>query len=186
MSSLQSAGDTRWTLAVSVVAHVLFLGTLAVIDRLQPSLLSEWLTATFFVWTSALVWFLRFKSGAWRNIQVIEEGWKMSSVEHIALRVNEILDKAKKDAVFPGYAASIISDDGQAVITSGCHTYDSDAAEVTPNSVFDVASLTKVIPVSCCALKLIEQKKLSTEDPLIKYVPQFRGSFREQITVRLY
>jgi MATE family multidrug resistance protein len=76
MSSLQSAGDTRWTLAVSVVAHVLFLGTLAVIDRLQPSLLSEWLTATFFVWTSALVWFLRFKSGAWRNIQVIEEGWE--------------------------------------------------------------------------------------------------------------
>lgn len=107
----------------------------------------------------------------------------MNRVENIALRLNEILDSAKKNAVFPGYAASIIADDQQLVITSGRHTYDSDAAEITPDSVFDVASLTKAIPVSCCALKLIEQKKLSTEELLISYVPQFCGSYREEITV---
>jgi MATE family multidrug resistance protein len=76
ISSLQSAGDTRWTLAVSVIAHVLFLGTLASIDYFRPDLWSEWLAATLFVWSVAFVWFFRFRSGAWKKIQVIEEVWK--------------------------------------------------------------------------------------------------------------
>jgi MATE family multidrug resistance protein len=73
ISSLQSAGDTRWTLVVSIIAHVAFLGALALIDYLQPDLWFEWLAATIFVWTVAIVWFFRFKSGVWKGIQVIEE-----------------------------------------------------------------------------------------------------------------
>jgi Na+-driven multidrug efflux pump len=73
ISSLQSAGDTRWTLVVSIIAHVAFLGALALINYLQPNLWFEWLAATIFVWAVALVWFFRFKSGVWKGIQVIEE-----------------------------------------------------------------------------------------------------------------
>ncbi len=75
ISSLQAAGDTRWTLGISVIAHVLFLGSLATIDYFKSGLWLEWLAATFFVWSIAIVWFLRFRSGVWKNIQVIEEEW---------------------------------------------------------------------------------------------------------------
>lgn len=75
ISSLQAAGDTRWTLVISVIAHVLFLGSLVLIDHFKPGLWPEWLAATFFVWTIAIIWFLRFRSGVWKSIQVIEEEW---------------------------------------------------------------------------------------------------------------
>jgi MATE family multidrug resistance protein len=75
ISSLQAAGDTRWTLVISVIAHVLFLSSLAMIDYFKPALWPEWLAATFFVWSIAIIWFLRFRSGVWKNIQVIEEEW---------------------------------------------------------------------------------------------------------------
>jgi MATE family multidrug resistance protein len=75
ISSLQAAGDTRWTLVISVIAHVVFLGSLTMIDYFKPGLWPEWLAATFFVWSIAIVWFLRFRSGVWKNIQVIEEVW---------------------------------------------------------------------------------------------------------------
>ncbi|HEX2958852.1 MAG TPA: MATE family efflux transporter [Chitinispirillaceae bacterium] len=75
ISSLQAAGDTRWTLMMSVIAHVVFLSALAAIDYFRPALWLEWLAASFFVWSVALVWFFRFRSGVWKNIQVIEDEW---------------------------------------------------------------------------------------------------------------
>jgi MATE family multidrug resistance protein len=75
ISSLQAAGDTRWTLVISVIAHVVFLGSLAIIDHFKPGLWLEWLAATFFVWSIAIIWYFRFRSGVWKNIQVIEEEW---------------------------------------------------------------------------------------------------------------
>jgi CubicO group peptidase (beta-lactamase class C family) len=104
-------------------------------------------------------------------------------MENIVSRVNRVLENALQDAVFPGCAAAIILEDQCRIVSAGRHTYDSNANSVTPDSVFDVASLTKAIPVSCCALKLIEQNKLSENDLLINYVPQFCGSFRDLITV---
>jgi CubicO group peptidase (beta-lactamase class C family) len=107
----------------------------------------------------------------------------MRRIKNIALRVNDVLDRAKDDAVFPGYAAALIVDDQYEIITSGRFTFEPESAEITADSVYDVASLTKAIPVSCCALKLVEQKKLALDDLLISYVPQFSGSFRGQITI---
>jgi CubicO group peptidase (beta-lactamase class C family) len=104
-------------------------------------------------------------------------------MENIVSRVNRVLEKALQDTVFPGCAAAIILEDQCRIISSGRHTYESNANCITPDSVFDVASLTKATPVSCCALKLIEQNKLSENDLLINYVPQFSGTFRELITV---
>lgn len=104
-------------------------------------------------------------------------------IKSIAARVSSLLDSAITGQVFPGAAAAVITGEDCQIVTVGRHTYDPASQNVTADSVYDVASLTKVIPVSCCALKLIEQGKLALDDKLISFVPQFTGSFREQITV---
>jgi CubicO group peptidase (beta-lactamase class C family) len=101
----------------------------------------------------------------------------------IVARVSSLLDSAITAQVFPGAAAAVIIGDKYQIITAGNFTYDIASGKVAPDSLYDVASLTKVLPVSCCALKLIEQGKLTLNDLLVKYVPEFTGTFREQITV---
>ncbi|HEX2958290.1 MAG TPA: MATE family efflux transporter, partial [Chitinispirillaceae bacterium] len=72
VSSLQSAGDTRWTMVFSIVAHGCFLAILAIADHLKVDIWFQWTTATIFVMMAALTWLLRFRSGKWMNIRVIE------------------------------------------------------------------------------------------------------------------
>lgn len=69
---LQAAGDTRWTMWVSLLAHGLFLLALVVCDGLRLGLYAEWTVATVFVLAVALVWLRRFSAGGWRHIRVIE------------------------------------------------------------------------------------------------------------------
>jgi CubicO group peptidase (beta-lactamase class C family) len=107
----------------------------------------------------------------------------MSMIKSIAARVSNLLDSAITAQVFPGAAAAVIIGDDYHVITAGNYTYDTASAKISPDSIYDVASLTKVLPVSCCALKLIEQGRLAPDDLLISFVPEFTGSYREQITV---
>ncbi len=68
---LQAAGDTRWTLWVSLLGHGLFLAGLGVCDGLGLGLYAEWGLATAFVVAIAWVWLWRFLAGGWRGIRVI-------------------------------------------------------------------------------------------------------------------
>jgi len=72
LTSLQCAGDTRWTLAVSIIAHLSFLILLLIADHLRLGIWVEWSAATLFVVMTAMVWFRRFQSGKWQHIRVIE------------------------------------------------------------------------------------------------------------------
>lgn len=49
--------------------------------------------------------------------------------------------------------------------------------------MYDVASITKAIPNSCLALKMIEEKRFERSTRLIDLVPDYQGSFREQVCI---
>lgn len=68
---LASAGDTHWIARTFVVASAAFVALLWLIDRTIPGLVAEWALATGFVFVTAVIWSLRFRSGAWRGIQVL-------------------------------------------------------------------------------------------------------------------
>jgi multidrug resistance protein, MATE family len=72
LTTLQSAGDTKWTFVASLILHILFLAALTTVDRLRPAVIVEWLVATAFVMIQAFFWSGRFLSGKWREIQVVE------------------------------------------------------------------------------------------------------------------
>jgi uncharacterized protein YbbC (DUF1343 family)/CubicO group peptidase (beta-lactamase class C family) len=55
---------------------------------------------------------------------------------------------------------------------------------MTLDTVFDIASLTKVIATSTAVMQLVETGKLDLEDPVAKYWPEFGVNGKEQITVR--
>ena len=55
---------------------------------------------------------------------------------------------------------------------------------MTPNTIFDVASLTKVIATTTAVMQLVEKGQLTLEDPVAKYWPEFKSNGQEQITVR--
>lgn len=59
-----------------------------------------------------------------------------------------------------------------------------DVEPMTEDTIFDVASLTKVVATTPCVLRLWEEGKLSLDAPVGTYVSSFAGGGREAVTVR--
>ena len=51
------------------------------------------------------------------------------------------------------------------------------------NTIFDLASLTKVIATTTAVMQLVENGKLQLEKPVAKYWPEFKANGKDQITV---
>lgn len=72
LSSLQGAGDTRWTLIMSAILHAFFLAGLVTLDHFGMNIYFIWGFGTLLVFAYALLWLLRFRNGKWRHMRVIE------------------------------------------------------------------------------------------------------------------
>lgn len=66
----------------------------------------------------------------------------------------------------------------------GSLSYEAGAAPVTAATVFDVASLTKVLATAPSVLLLAEAGKLDLEAPLARYLPACGGRGRDGLTLR--
>ncbi|MDT5269138.1 MAG: hypothetical protein QOH49_1324 [Acidobacteriota bacterium] len=55
--------------------------------------------------------------------------------------------------------------------------------EMTVDTVFDLASLTKVVATTTSAMILVERGKLRLSDPVSRYIPELKGEGRERITI---
>jgi len=72
-SVLASAGDTHWIARTFSLCSTVFLILLWLIDLIIPGLVAEWTLATIFVFSTAVIWSLRFRFGGWRRTQVLRE-----------------------------------------------------------------------------------------------------------------
>jgi CubicO group peptidase (beta-lactamase class C family) len=61
---------------------------------------------------------------------------------------------------------------------------DPDAPVTQKDTVFDLASLTKVIATTSLMMRLVEQGKLSLGDRIAAWISEWRGHDREDVTVR--
>lgn len=57
-------------------------------------------------------------------------------------------------------------------------------APVTTDTIFDMASLTKVIATTTAVMQLVEQGRIRLQDPVTEYWPEFKANGKEAITVR--
>lgn len=58
-----------------------------------------------------------------------------------------------------------------------------DAPPISERTIFDIASLTKVIATAPAVMKLLEDGRISLLDPLSRWFPEFEGTGRETVTI---
>ncbi len=56
---------------------------------------------------------------------------------------------------------------------------------MTTDTIFDAASLTKVVATATSIMILVERGKIRLNDPLSNYIPEIKGEGRERITIEL-
>jgi len=59
-----------------------------------------------------------------------------------------------------------------------------DQRPVTPETIYDLASLTKVIGLTTAAMMLVDSGKLDLDAPVQRYVPAFQGVNKERVMIR--
>jgi len=90
--------------------------------------------------------------------------------------------------VFPGCSLAVTNNGKLIALKSFGHfTYEPDSPEVLPASIFDLASLTKVVATTTMAMLLYERGLLDLDLPVAAIVPQFAADDprRPEVTVRM-
>jgi CubicO group peptidase (beta-lactamase class C family) len=63
-------------------------------------------------------------------------------------------------------------------------SYEADAEPMTPGTIFDLASVTKVAVTTTLAMMLSDRGALDLDASVKNYVPEFQGEGKEQVTMR--
>ena len=102
----------------------------------------------------------------------------------------QVLTEAIAARAFPGCAFGVMAA-GSVVLQDalGRFTYEKEAPEVSPDTVFDVASITKVVSTTAAAMLLHQRGILDLDLPLGELLPGFvvgrpAGSSARAVTVR--
>ena len=105
------------------------------------------------------------------------------SVDDSAAR--RVLDDGVAAGVYPAAVAEIGSSAGpQWHCASGRLTYEEDAPPASLATVFDLASLTKVIAATSLAMRLADRGALDVEAPVAAYLPAWADAAHRTVTVR--
>jgi uncharacterized protein YbbC (DUF1343 family)/CubicO group peptidase (beta-lactamase class C family) len=101
-----------------------------------------------------------------------------------AASVDEQINQAVQDGLIPG-AVLLIGHDGQVVYRKayGERSLVPAREPMTVDTIFDAASLTKVVATTSSVMKLFEQGKIRLDDPVTKYLPEFQEG-HSPITIR--
>lgn len=80
----------------------------------------------------------------------------------------------------------LVGHDGRVVYRKafGERSLEPTRAPMTVETIFDLASLTKVVGTTTAIMQLVEQGKIRLNDPVVKYIPEFGQNGKEDITVR--
>jgi uncharacterized protein YbbC (DUF1343 family)/CubicO group peptidase (beta-lactamase class C family) len=94
------------------------------------------------------------------------------------------VEQAVHDGLIPG-AVLIAGHDGKILHRKayGSRALVPNREAMTVDTIFDAASLTKVIATTSAVMKLFEQGKLRISDPVTNYLPDFQGG-KSEITIR--
>lgn len=94
-----------------------------------------------------------------------------------------VLDEMRRGS-FPGAALAVGRWD-RTVLEEGFGRLGAGDGEVDPDAtVYDLASLTKVVGTTTAVMLLVQDGRMSLDEPVSSYLPEFTGGGREQVTIR--
>lgn len=99
--------------------------------------------------------------------------------------IDSIVESGIARKAYPG-CRLLVAKDGRVVYNRayGRMTYDEDSAPVEMNTLYDLASLTKVAATTLAVMKLVDAGKVDLDDNLSKYLPYLKHSNKRKITIR--
>ncbi len=106
---------------------------------------------------------------------------KADSTSKIETFIHEAIDAG----AFPG--AVVVVGDRESVLYQqafGTLTYDATAQHVEVHTIYDLASLTKVIAATPAVMHLYDRGKIDLQDPVSSYIDEFVNGQKADVTVR--
>jgi beta-N-acetylhexosaminidase len=100
-------------------------------------------------------------------------------------KLDSLMDQYVQRHVFPG-ASVAVGYRGHLIYqrASGKFDYSVNGKSVSKDTIYDLASLTKVVAATTLAMQFIETGILTLEDPISRFYPALTGNEREKITIR--
>ncbi|MFZ0063867.1 MAG: exo-beta-N-acetylmuramidase NamZ domain-containing protein [Pyrinomonadaceae bacterium] len=105
------------------------------------------------------------------------------SLDHLA-RMDAVINASIAKHELPG-AVVLVSRKGRVVWKKayGARAVEPARERMTTGTIFDLASLTKIIATATSIMILIERGEVRLSDPLSKFIPEIKGGGRDQITI---
>ena len=102
---------------------------------------------------------------------------------------SHVLDSIVEEAISKGQvpgAVLLVWHNGQVVYRKalGNRSLEPTRSAMTVGTIFDIASLTKVVATTTAIMQLVEQGKVRLNDPVVRYLPEFGQNGKQEITVR--
>jgi uncharacterized protein YbbC (DUF1343 family)/CubicO group peptidase (beta-lactamase class C family) len=109
---------------------------------------------------------------------------KSSNNPRLAVLDSIVLD-AIRDHQIPG-AVLLVGHNGQVIYRKafGNRALEPHREPMTVDTIFDLASLTKVVATTTAVMQLVQKGEVRVNDPVTKYLPEFGENGKDDITVR--
>ena len=109
---------------------------------------------------------------------------KAGSYARLAV-IDTIIKQAIDSGQIPG-AVVLVGHRGRVVYRKafGYRALEPRRERMTVDTIFDLASLTKVVATTTAVMQLVERGEVRPNDPVAKYLPEFAQNGKEDITVR--
>jgi uncharacterized protein YbbC (DUF1343 family)/CubicO group peptidase (beta-lactamase class C family) len=99
------------------------------------------------------------------------------------------VDAVVKNAILQGLtpgAVVIVGHDGKVVYRKafGSRSLEPTIEPMTVDTIFDMASLTKVMATTGSVMRLVQLGQIKLNEPVAKYIPEFAQNGKEEVTIR--
>ena len=107
------------------------------------------------------------------------------SAERLA-KIDHVIERGIRAGGYPG-ASVVVGRRGAAVWEKGFgHLgWNPSDPRVTANTIYDLASLTKVVGTTTAVMLLYDDEKIQLDEPVKTYLPEFSGGNKDLVTVRM-
>lgn len=99
-------------------------------------------------------------------------------------KVNSLMNSARSKNVFPG-GVLLIGHQDKVIFHKafGRYTYSDKSTKVKTKTIFDLASLSKVVGTTSAAMLLSDLQKMNLQDQVKKYLPEFANNKKDSINI---
>lgn len=98
--------------------------------------------------------------------------------------ITKIIEQARISKITPGAVVGWIKDNKVQLVASGNIKYDIKSPKVTTKTIYDLASITKTIPLSSLVHLAIQEGKLELNTKAKIIIPELKGKYHELITIK--